>query len=237
MMDQIPAVYAERPIGVSENYTFIPTTKVISDLEALGWMPATIKGSKSNPVAKHLIRFRQDIAYSGEAPEIVLVNAYNGLSSFRLMAGIFRLVCGNGLIICQSLFEAISIRHIHYTLEEVSIAVSKYLERLPLVMGSVEKLKSIEMTRDRSLEFAREAMLLRWPERLPEVDPYELATPWRSADKVNNLWSVFNVVQEKLVTGKYLYDARRHKLRGLTNVDKTIIVNQGLFELALRYAA
>jgi Domain of unknown function (DUF932) len=238
MKNHIPAIFAESPDeGVSEKYSFIPTSRVIDDLAGLGWLPATMKGSKSNPVAKHMIRFRQDLSHSGETPEIVLVNAHNGLSSFRLMAGIFRLVCGNGLIVCEKLFAAISIRHINYTLDEVRSAVSKYVERLPIVMDSVEQLKTVEMTKVRSVDFAREAMSLRWPDKLPEIDAYELLRPWRSADKMNNLWSIFNIVQEKLVTGKYLYDARRHKVRGLSNVDRTVSVNQGLFELAIKYAA
>jgi hypothetical protein len=85
----VPAVYAENPMGVSEKYSFIPTTRVIDDLGQLGWHPEVITGSRSNPVAKHLIRFRQSEIVGPETPEIVLVNSHDGLSSFQLKAGIF----------------------------------------------------------------------------------------------------------------------------------------------------
>jgi hypothetical protein len=42
----VPAVYAENPMGVSEKYSFIPTTRVIDDLGQLGWHPEVITGSR-----------------------------------------------------------------------------------------------------------------------------------------------------------------------------------------------
>jgi len=38
-------------------------------------------------------------------PEIVLTNSHDGYASFQLMAGVFKFVCSNGMIVADSLVE------------------------------------------------------------------------------------------------------------------------------------
>jgi hypothetical protein len=232
----VPAVYAENPMGVSEKYSFIPTTRVIDDLGQLGWHPEVITGSRHNPVAKHLIRFRQSEIVGPETPEIVLVNSHDGLSSFQLKAGIFRLVCGNGLVIAESLFSAISIRHIHYTFDAVQAAVAEFADGIPVILDSVETFKRRELSIAERLIFAKSALQLRWPDNTPAVDLARFLGPRRPADQGVDLWRTLNVVQEKLLNGRFC-DATGTKVRALSNVDRVVKLNQSLFELALEYAA
>ena len=50
---------------------------------------------------KHMIRMR----YAGhaearpEANEIILINSHDGASSYQMLAGVFRFVCCNGLVV------------------------------------------------------------------------------------------------------------------------------------------
>lgn len=232
----IPAVYAQKPVGVSERYSSIPTTQVIQDLEQLGWRPAVITGNRRNPVAKHLIRFRSPTLSGAEVPEIVLVNSHDGLSSFQLKAGVFRVVCGNGLIIAESLFAAISIRHIHYTFAAVRTAVSDFAGRIPVITDSVEKLRRRELTIGERLLFAKKAIELRWPDDGPPVDLGRFLAPRRSADEGTDLWRTLNVTQEKLLQGGFR-DLRGNRIRALTNVERTVKLNQDLFGLAMKMVA
>lgn len=234
--EYIPAVYAEGPVGVSDKYSFIPTTQVIQDLEKLGWQPAVIKGNRRNPVAKHLIRFRSQALSGPEVPEIVLVNSHDGLSSFQLKAGVFRVVCGNGLIVAESLFAAISIRHIHYTFSAVRAAVSEFAEQIPVISESVERLKQRHLSVGERLVFAKKAIELRWPENPPPVDFARFLSPRRGADQGIDLWRTLNVSQEKLLQGGF-YDQRGSKVRALTNVERTVKLNQSLFGLAMDLVA
>ena len=55
--------------------------------------------------------------------EVVMINSHNGSCSYQLMAGIFRLVCTNGLIVGARI-AAINIRHMGHTGEEVIAALS-----------------------------------------------------------------------------------------------------------------
>jgi len=232
----VPAVYAENPMGVSEKYSFIPTTRIIDDLGQLGWHPEVITGSRSNPVAKHLIRFRQSEIVGPETPEIVLVNSHDGLSSFQLKAGIFRVVCGNGLVIAESLFSAICIRHIHYTFDAVQAAVAEFADGIPVILESVERFKKRELNIAERLIFAKSALQLRWPDNPPPVNLTRFLGPCRLEDQGIDLWRTLNIVQEKLLNGRF-YVENGTKVRALSNVDRVVKLNQSLFELALEYAA
>ena len=61
---------------------------------------------------KHMIRFRHadslpSVAVGDSLVEVVLVNSHDGTSSYKLMAGIFRLVCSNGMVVSESMRDSI----------------------------------------------------------------------------------------------------------------------------------
>ena len=52
-------------------------------------------------------------------PQIILTNSHDGFNSFKFMLGIFRLVCSNGLVVCDNQMVNMTIRHINYTFDEL----------------------------------------------------------------------------------------------------------------------
>ena len=63
--------------------------------------------------------------------------------------------------------------------------------------------------------------------------------PTRTEDSGNDLWSIFNVVQEKLVHGMFNYQAgtKMRKARKIKNFRQDIELNAKLYELANEYVA
>ena len=61
----------------------------------------------------------------------------------------------------------------------------------------------------------------------------EVLTDERPQDEGNDLWVVFNRIQEKLTGGSYR--AGRRKARSVKNFQKDIELNEQLFELAGSY--
>jgi hypothetical protein len=51
------------------------------------------------------------VAVGDSLVEVVLVNSHDGTSSYKLMAGIFRLVCWNGMVVSESMQDSIAVRH------------------------------------------------------------------------------------------------------------------------------
>ena len=47
-------------------------------------------------------------------PQILLTNSHDGKNAFTFTAGLFRMVCENGLVISTNEFEKVSIRHMGY---------------------------------------------------------------------------------------------------------------------------
>ena len=111
----------------SEKYSHIPTFKVIEDMSKLGWNVVDAKEVKARKGAgyqKHLVVFRHsDLVIEGKDgdtvfPQILLTNSSDGKNSFTFKAGIFRLVCENGLVISTQDFADLKIRHFGYDFSE-----------------------------------------------------------------------------------------------------------------------
>lgn len=239
----VPAVYAKEPKGVSEKYTFIPTTRIVADLISLGWHPVKVLGRSGSETAKHVIRFRQlehlAVGLQEVCPEIVMLNSHDGLSSFRLSAGLYRVLCANGLVIPNTLFASISIRHIRYTYDAVREAAASYADNVPRISSCVEQLRSVKLLGEDKFQFASELMRIRFTPEIVErreIDLHKALTPLRTADKGDDLWSVFNVLQEKIINGR-VFTMTGEKMRRVTNAERNIRLNQAMFDLALQYGA
>mgnify|MGYP001469988281 CR=1 FL=1 len=252
MKSLAPSIFAEKPSSeVSKHYTHIPTTKVIDDMEMLGWKPIEAKEVKARKNStrgfqKHLIVFRNDdVVINGEDgdtvfPQILLTNSHDGKNAFQFQAGLYRLVCSNGLVIADTQFEAVKMRHMGYTFEDLQEKIKEMVEKLPLTVESMNKMKAQEMEEEQIIQFAKDALNTRFKEdelNRIQIDLKELVNPVRKEDAGNDLWSVFNVVQEKIIEGDFEYRAggKVRKAREIKNFKQDMKINKELFEVALSY--
>lgn len=253
IMLSAPSVFTDKASpDVSSYYTHIPTSRVINDMRLLGWdvvQAAEIKARKRVGYQKHLVRFRNpEILIEGGNhdkvfPEILLTNSHDGKSLFVFQAGLFRLVCTNGLVIADENFANLRIYHIGYNFGELQTLIHGVVEKLPLTVESLNKMRETKLAEEKLLEFARKAVSIRLnkPENEVKIDLKELITPSRTQDRGKNLWVTFNVVQEKLMNGNFDYalkdKAKTRKARMVKNFQQDHKINQQLFKLALEYAS
>ena len=254
IMSMAPSVFAESPSDeVSKHYTHIPTERVIDDMEVLGWKPIEAKQvaartKHTKGFQKHLIVFRNDdVVINGEDgdtvfPQIMLTNSHDGKNSFKFQAGLYRLICSNGLVIADEQFESVKMRHMGYSFEDLQNMIKEMVGKLPLTVESMNKMKAIEMGEEQILAFAKDALNARFTKKEMkriEVDLKELTTPTRKEDTGSDLWSVFNVVQEKLIEGDFQYKAggKVRQARVIKNFKQDMKINKELFEVALAYAS
>ena len=254
IMSLAPSVFAEKPSSeVSKHYTHIPTERVIDDMELLGWKPiqaTEVKARKNSTKGfqKHLITFRNDeVVINGDDgdtvfPQILMTNSHDGKNAFQFQAGLFRLICSNGLVIADTQFEAVKMRHMGYNFEDLQEMIKEMVEKLPLTVESMNKMKAKEMAEEEILQFAKDAINTRFSEKEMkriQIDLKELTTPVRKEDQGNDLWSVFNVVQEKIITGDFDYRAgnKARKAREIKNFKQDMKINKELFNVALAYAS
>jgi hypothetical protein len=195
---------------------------------------------------KHLVVFRNnDIQITSEDgdtifPQILLTNSHDGKNAFTFTAGLFRMVCENGLVISTQEFENMKIRHYGYSFEELQSTIKAMVEKLPLTVESLNRFRAIELSQAQCLDFAQKAVAARFDNEIDniQIDLQDLLTPTRNEDKGMDLWSVYNVIQEKLVHGmfNYKYGVKVRKARKIKNFKQDIVLNEKLYDLALAYA-
>ena len=114
------------------------------------------------------------------------------------------------------------------------------VEKLPLTVESMNKFKQIKLNEEQVLDFAKKALQIRFGEiemNRIQIDYNEFIKPTRKEDEGNDVWSIFNVVQEKVLDGDFNYTAgtKSRKARKIKNFSLDIELNSKLFELASSY--
>jgi hypothetical protein len=235
-----PSVFTEAKAShLTDKYIQTPTIRVVEDLVNLGWEVTKVQEVKSRKYAgfqKHLLMFRHpDIMIKGQngddaQPQILLTNSHDGKAAFNFRVGIFRFVCENGLVISDADFGVVSIRHVNYTFESLQAKVNKMISKLPGLVNKINLFKATTLTDTQMQQFATKACALRSKQTINIMDVLNATRP---EDEGNDLWAVFNRVQEKLVNGMFKTGTR--KARVIKNFQQDIKINEQLFELAESY--
>jgi len=248
--EQAPSIYTMKASkDTSKHYVHIPTTQVINDMEALGWGVVDVKQVRSRDrqrglYTKHLVVFgNNDLKIEGKDgdtvfPRILLTNAHDGKTAFTFSAGLFRLVCENGLVISDQNFGEMKIRHMGYDITELKETITKMVEQLPLTVECMNKLKATTLSQLAKEDFALKALGLRFNTDNKNFELETILEPTREEDKGDDVWSVYNVLQEKLIHGlvNYGVGAKVRKARKIKNFQQDMKLNQELYNLALEYA-
>jgi hypothetical protein len=235
-----PSVFATKPSPkVSNKYVFVPTIDIMENFQREGWDLASVRQMGKSEFGIHELRFR-----NGELPKVgdtlieaVIRNSHNGMATFSVSAGLYRLVCSNGLSVPTSVCDRFNLRHTNFDLGEVKRLTETFAERLPIIQNSVDRMMSRELSDDEKIKFVIKSTEMRWemgsvPTTLNLED---FLTPNREEDKGDSLWKVFNVVQEKFIRGGVDYagqSGRKTGLKGLKNIIAVNHVNTKLWEIA-----
>jgi hypothetical protein len=237
--------------STSDHYSHISTEKILDDMSALGWGVVDakqVRARKQDTIGfqKHLVVFRnEDIQITSEDgenvyPQILLTNSHDGKNAFTFTAGLFRMICENGLVISTQEFGQLKIRHMGYSFDELQNVVKQITEKLPLTIASLNKFREVELMEQQMIDFATKAIATRFTEDEINnivIDFDDLLTPTRPQDKGNDLWSVYNVIQEKLTHGLFNYNSggKIRKARKIKNFNQDLQLNERLYDLALEY--
>ena len=231
----------------SKHYVHIPTEKVIDDMHTLGWDVVDAKEVKSRKnvgYQKHMVVFGNDsLVVNGQdgdtvMPRVLMTNSHDGKNSFQFQAGLYRFVCSNGLVVADAEFASMKIRHMGYDISELSTIINDIVEKMPLTVECMNKLKAKKLSQEEKEKFALEAIGLRFNTEGKNFEIQEFLEPTRKEDSDDSMWSVYNLVQEKLIHGLFDYGvgAKSRKARKIKNFQQDIKVNQDLYNLALSYA-
>ena len=243
----VPSIFSvQAHEKTSSKYAVIPTIECIRGLEKEGFYPVKAQESRcrnaeNKPFAKHLIRFRREgmIEVGGNVPEIVMVNSHDGTSSYQLRAGIYRLVCSNGLVVGNDLFSR-RIRHQGNVVDKVVESAGEIIEIMPHTIQIAGEWKSINLNAAQRQAYAESAKLLKWDIEERDIIPDRLLNARRYQDIGNDLWTTFNTVQEHLIRGGVRYynaeSRRRGSTRAVNSVSENSRINKALWNLTEKMA-
>ena len=246
-----PSIFAEgKHASRSERYTYIPTIEVLRGLRKEGFEPFMVAQGASRiegkaAFTKHMIRMRHagHVQTKPEANEIILINSHDGASSYQMLAGAFRFVCCNGLVV-GDVVDDIRIPHKGNIQGEVIEGAFRVLDEFQIVDQHVEAMKALPLEPREEIAFATAALALRFGERPVEetgghrpapVTAEQLNEARRIHDVGHNLWTTFQRVQENVMRagqpGRSV-QGRRLQTRPVASIDRGVSLNRALWMLA-----
>jgi hypothetical protein len=242
-----PSIFAQgKHASRSERYTYIPTIEVLRGLRKEGFEPFMVAQSKSRiegkfDFTKHMIRMRHagQVEAKPEANEIILINSHDGASSYQMLAGVFRFVCCNGLVV-GTVANDIRIPHKGNIQDDVIEGAFRVLDDFDAVDASAHGMKALTLKVDEQRAFATAALALRYGERSEGEPPApitadQLIEARRPEDLGHSLWTTFQRVQENALRGGQRgrsVQGRRMQTRSVGSIDRSVSLNRALWVLA-----
>ena len=251
MRESAPSIFAEgKHVSRSEGYTYIPTIEVLRGLRKEGFEPFMVAQGKSrtegrSEYTKHMIRMRHagQAQSKPEANEIILINSHDGASSYQMLAGVFRFVCCNGLVV-GDVVEDIRIPHKGNIQGEVIEGAFRVLDEFEVVSEHTEAMKALQLAPAEEMAFATAALALRFGEQTIEqtgghqpapITARQLIDARRSDDLGNSLWNTLQRVQENVIRGGLAgrsAQGRKLQTRPVASIDRGVSLNRALWTLA-----
>lgn len=246
--------------NVSGKYVPVTTQNLINTLIAQGYTQTSmvktrVRVNSKEGFQKHMVRLAHNdlklLNVNDSRPEIVIVNSYDGMSSLKVMLGIFRLICSNGMIV-GSTFAGFRIRHVGDIHEDIDNALVRIAGKLPEISEKINQYSGLILNSTQQQDFVNEAAKIVLPENAINVNLWSVDRVRRMADKGASLWHTFNRVQEAALRGGIKYQVDKdimhngllvgtqrvnNTTRAIKSIDRQVEVNQALWDLTEKFAA
>lgn len=215
----------------------IESLSTIEKLKDEGW---NIQGGmeirgKNRKVTSHQIRMTHEdfkMQLKGKKDEAVstltLNNSCNGSKPLEMDLGTYRQVCSNGMIAFDR-YANFKVKHNESGLLSLDSILKDLGISTQRIMGEFLKLKDIEISSKQALQIANEAMDLRFGQE-HNVNAIQLLNIHRPEDKGNDLWTVYNRIQENITQPNMIVNGNGIKLGGVSGYQDTVL-NKQLFKL------
>lgn len=185
------------------------------------------------------MRYAEPAATRSEANEIILINSHDGASSYQMLAGMFRFVCCNGLVV-GTVANDIRIPHKGNIQDDVIEGAFRVLDDFEVADASAEGMKAVQLKPEEERAFATAALVLRYGERLEgqpaaPLTAEQLLDARRPEDLDHSLWTTFQRIQENTMRGGQAgrsHQGRRTHTRPIGSIDPSVSLNRSLWILA-----
>ena len=237
----VPSIFSEeKHASRSEKYTYISTASLLESLQREGFQPffacqTRVRDIRRREHTKHLLRLRRHDQITGsQVPEIILLNSHDGSSSYQMLPGLFRQVCANGLIYGDVLGE-VRVPHKGDVVSKVIEGAYEVLDTFEQVAEKRESMQSLLLLPPAQQAFAEAALTYRFGGEFQPVTREQILQPRRVEDKKEDLWTVYQRLQENLIKGGlsgHTAKGKRARTRSVNGIDGDLKLNKALWVMA-----
>jgi hypothetical protein len=216
---------------IKQKEFYIPTLDVVTKLQDEGWRLSGVaeQRGKNRKISNNYIQMQHpDFAVQNKQGKneaftsITLSNSSNGAQPLQMSLGMFRQVCSNGMVTFDQHAESQNIKHTEINYRDLDRFVNTMNSKANKLITEVNEMKHRGLSIEDMRKLAGEAASLRY-NNLDEINIDDLFAVNRVEDESDDLWTVFNRIQENLT-------------HDITNMKEDIRLNQQLFALAGTFA-
>jgi hypothetical protein len=236
LRERVPAIFTKTPSPkVSNRYSFADSEYYLQKFIDADWFIHSARQVSKSEYAPHQVVLRNNnIPVVGDLlPQLIFTNSHNGIKKMTISTGIYRLVCSNGLVVPTSINQSLSIKHLDLTESSTNIIINSFYEKIPIIINNINRMRDRILSNDEINEFAYKALHIRFINAIG-IDINDVVKPLRVEDNSDDLWTVFNVVQEKVIKGGIKLRSKRMS-KPINNFVNDNYLNVKMWELAESY--
>jgi hypothetical protein len=212
---------------IKQKEFYIPTLDVVQKLQNEGW---TIQGvdearAKNRKIVSNYVQMRHpDFSVKNSKGKdeaiaaVTISNSCSGNKPLQLDLGAYRQVCSNGLVMFDVDAESSKIQHTRVNARDLDLFIFNLSTKSDKLIKEINAMKDKNMSYDQIRRLAYNSAKLRFNEDDDKFDIDALLKVNRVEDENNDVWTVFNRIQENLT----------HDVK---NKEEDIWLNKQLFNL------
>jgi len=199
--------FIKKTQNINQKPFYIESLDVVDLFRNEGWQ---LKGvaeqrEKNRKIGSHFLQLHHpdfsildNKGKTDSIASITIENSCSGTKPLNVHLGVFRLVCSNGAVRKDTVAEQ-SIKHNELNKLNLGGFINKINDKSQIMLNEINKLKYHTLSNDEMRELAYKAASLRYSkEELKEVSLDDILRVNRNEDEGNDVWTVFNRIQESL---------------------------------------
>ncbi len=247
----VPSVFAtRRNTKMSDRYIHVPTSEILAPMQERGFVVTQARQDTARERDPNYVRHEIRLTHidnigvpakvGATVPQMVIENSGNGRTKLRGKAGMYRYWCANGCTMGSN-FETFELIHMYQIRDQVQAMMDSITGQFERQLRCIDAFRVLKLTKQRQTAFARNALILRFgKEGAKAYQPKDVLEAQRKEDAGDDLWHVFNRVQENITRGGFQGESANGRalgVRELTGISSGRDLNAGLWDLAEKIAA
>lgn len=247
----VPSVFAtRRNPNMSERYIHVPTSEILAPMQDRGFVVTSAKQDTARQRDPNYVRHELRLTHidnigvpakvGATVPQMIIENSGNGRTKLRGKAGMYRYWCANGCTMGSN-FETFELIHMYQIRAQIDAMMDSITGQFERQLRCIDAFRVLKLSKQRQSAFALNALRLRFgKEGAKAYQPKDVLEARRKEDEGDDLWHVFNRVQENITRGGFAGESANGRtlgVRELTGISSARDLNAGLWDLAEKIAA